>query len=46
MITMGSSYWNMGLGEQPGEVEKDVEGIATMKTLGNNMAWLLKRLAR
>lgn len=46
MITMGSSYWNMGLGGQPGEVEKDVEGIATMKTLGNNMAWLLKRLAR
>lgn len=45
MITVGSSYWNMGLGGQPGEVKNDAEGIATMKTLGNNMAWLVKRIA-
>jgi multimeric flavodoxin WrbA len=44
MIIPGSSYWNMGIGLEKGEVEKDVEGIATMKLLGKNMAWLLKKL--
>ena len=44
MIVVGSSYWNIGIGREPGEVEKDAEGIETMKTLGRNMAWLLKRL--
>ena len=43
VIVVGSSYWNIGVGREPGEVEKDAEGIATMKTLGRNMAWLLKR---
>lgn len=46
MITVGSSYWNMGIGREPGEVEKDAEGVATMKNLGSNMAWLLKKIAR
>jgi len=43
MIIPGSSYWNIGIGREPGEVEKDEEGIRTMKVLGRNMAWLLKR---
>jgi len=44
MIVVGSSYWNIGIGREPGDVEKDEEGIKTMKTLGQNMAWLLKRM--
>jgi multimeric flavodoxin WrbA len=44
MIIPGSSYWNMGIGRDPGEVRGDEEGIQTMKTLGQNMAWLLKKL--
>jgi multimeric flavodoxin WrbA len=45
MIIPGSSYWNIGIGREPGDVEKDEEGIQTMKTLGRNMAWLLKKVA-
>ncbi|MGA2437971.1 MAG: flavodoxin family protein [Acidobacteriaceae bacterium] len=44
MIVPGSSYWNIGIGREIGDVEKDEEGIQTMKTLGKNMAWLLKKL--
>jgi len=44
MIIPGSSYWNLGIGRQKGEVENDAEGIRTMKTLGQNMAWLLKKI--
>ncbi len=44
MIVPGSSYWNLGIGQQIGDVEKDSEGIDTMKTLGKNMAWLLKKM--
>ena len=44
MIIPGSSYWNIGVGREIGEVEKDEEGVATMRTLGRNMAWLLKAL--
>ncbi|HEY3489276.1 MAG TPA: flavodoxin family protein [Candidatus Deferrimicrobiaceae bacterium] len=44
MIVPGSSYWNLGIGREPGAVEGDEEGIATMTTLGKNMAWLLKAL--
>ena len=44
MIVPGSSYWNVGIGLGPGEVKKDEEGLATMKTLGTNMAWLMKKL--
>ncbi len=38
MILPGSSYWNIGIGRDPGEVLKDAEGLQTMKTLGENMA--------
>jgi hypothetical protein len=44
MIVPGSSHWNIGYGLESGDVEKDEEGIQTMKTLGQNMAWLLKKL--
>jgi multimeric flavodoxin WrbA len=43
MIIPGSNYWNMAMGRNPGEVMNDAEGIETMKTLGRNMAWLLKK---
>ncbi len=44
MIVPGSSYWNIGIGLEKGDVERDEEGIRTMKVLGQNMAWLLKRI--
>jgi multimeric flavodoxin WrbA len=44
MIVPGSSYWNMTLARQPGDYEKDPEGVETMTTLGENMAWTLQRL--
>ena len=40
----GSTYWNIAFGRDKGEVEKDEEGIGTMKLLGENMGWLLMRL--
>ncbi len=45
MVVPGSSYWNMGYGRERGEVEKDEEGLETMRILGDNMAWLLGKLA-
>ena len=44
MIVPGSRYWNMGFGRKKGEVEKDEEGIQIMKVLGQNMAWVLKKV--
>ncbi|MCK9631377.1 MAG: flavodoxin family protein [Methanoregula sp.] len=44
MVVPGSSYWNVGLGHAAGDVKEDEEGIATMKTLGANMAWVMKKL--
>jgi multimeric flavodoxin WrbA len=44
MIVPGSTYWNMGFGLDKGDVEKDEEGLLTMKVLGENMAWLLKKI--
>jgi multimeric flavodoxin WrbA len=44
MFTVGSSYWNLGLGRAPGDVERDQEGLETMRNLGRNMAWLLKKI--
>jgi len=44
MIIPGSSYWNFAFGSTPGDVLKDEEGMKTMRTLGENMAWLMKKL--
>jgi multimeric flavodoxin WrbA len=44
MIVPGSSYWNIGIGRLPGEVSNDTEGVQTMKNLGKNMAWLMKKV--
>jgi multimeric flavodoxin WrbA len=44
MIVVGSSYWNLGIGRQPGEVLKDEEGINTFKNLGKNFAYVLKKI--
>jgi multimeric flavodoxin WrbA len=44
MVIPGSSYWNIGMGREEGEVNTDMEGLQTMKVLGQNMAWLLKKL--
>ena len=45
MLIVGSSYWNIGVGRNIGDVDGDEEGIKTMRDLGTNMAWLLKRIA-
>ena len=42
MPIVTSQYWNMVHGNKPEEVEQDLEGMQTMRTLANNMAWLLK----
>jgi multimeric flavodoxin WrbA len=44
MIIVGSSYWNIGIGRDVGQVKEDEEGLNTMKTLGQNIAWLLKKI--
>ena len=44
MVVPGSDYWNMGIGLNPGDVIGDKEGMNTMRILGSNMAWLLKKL--
>jgi len=44
MIIVGSTYWNFGIGREKGEVTADEEAIANMKNLGENIAWLLKKL--
>lgn len=44
MFTVGSSYWNLGFGRDKGEVDNDVEGIATMTELGRSIAFLVKKI--
>ena len=44
MIVPGSSYWNLAIGRDKGDVRSDSEGIETMKNLGNNIYWLLKKI--
>ena len=45
MPVVSSQYWNMVHGNTPEEVLQDLEGMQTMRTLGRNMAWLLKSIA-
>ena len=44
VVIPGSTYWNMALGKEPGEVNNDDEGIKNMKNLGQKMSWLLKKI--
>lgn len=45
MIVPGSNYWNRGEGgRQKGEVTEDEEGVKTMAVLGQNIAWLVKKI--
>ncbi|MBP8979935.1 MAG: flavodoxin family protein [Syntrophobacterales bacterium] len=46
MIMPGTSYWSLALGRDIGDVLKDEEGVQTMKDLGKNMAWLMKKICR
>ena len=42
MPVISSSYWNMVHGNKPEQVEDDLEGLQTLRMLGQNMAWILK----
>ena len=44
MPVVTSQYWNIAYGSGKGEAKLDAEGMQTMRTLGNNMAWLLKKI--
>ena len=44
MPLVSSQYWNMVYGQTPGQVERDEEGMQTMRTLGRNMAWMIGKL--
>lgn len=44
MIVPGSTYWNFGMGEEPGDVMNDKEGIRNMLDLGIQLTWLMKSL--
>ena len=44
MPVVSSQYWNIAYGSQPGEAARDAEDMQTMRTLGRNMAWVLKGL--
>ncbi len=44
MPIVTSQYWNLAYGCAPGEAAQDTEGMQTMRTLANNMAWMLKKI--
>ena len=44
MPVVSSQYWNMVYGKTPGQASQDEEGMQTMRTLGRNMAWMMRRL--
>ena len=45
MPVVASQYWNSIHDNAPEEAAQDAEGLQTMRTLGDNMAWLLKCIA-
>ena len=45
MAIATSQYWNMVYGLKPGEAAQDGEGLQTMRTLANNMIFLMKSIA-
>lgn len=46
MPVVSSQYWNSIHGRTPGEAREDLEGLQTMRTLGRNMAFMLKAIAK
>lgn len=44
VIVVGSTYWNMAYGRDVGDVLNDAEGMANMRNLGQNMAFVLKKI--
>ena len=44
MPLVSSQYWNMVYGQTPGQAAQDEEGMQTMRTLGHNMAWMIRKL--
>ena len=46
MPVVSSQYWNSVHGWEKGEASEDAEGLQTMRTLGRNMAWMLRNLAK
>ena len=44
MFTVGSTYWNFAIGRAPGQCLEDAEGLRNMQDIGQNMAYLLKKL--
>lgn len=44
VIVVGSTYWNMAYGRDAGDVLSDAEGMANMRNLGQNMAFVLKKI--
>jgi multimeric flavodoxin WrbA len=44
MFIVGSTYWNMAYGLEPGDVKQDEEGMANMIDLGESIAFLIKKL--
>ncbi|MBO4633389.1 MAG: flavodoxin family protein [Lentisphaeria bacterium] len=45
-VLIGSQYWNIVFGCEEGESGQDIEGMQTLRTLGRNMAWVVKNLTR
>jgi multimeric flavodoxin WrbA len=44
MITVGSRYWNLGVAREKGRIQEDREAQETMRVLGSNISWLVKKL--
>ena len=44
MVVPGSTYWNVALGREKGEVQNDEEGMKTAWNFGRNVAWAVKKL--
>ena len=44
MIVPGSTYWNIAIGREPGDVDADEEGIKTVRNFAANVVWLLRKL--
>lgn len=42
MVVAGSTYWNLAVGEEPGDVLNDAEGIHNMQDLGEQLSWLMR----